>query len=107
MTSPKLRALQTAELIAPAIGARYESDHRLAGPLDIALLERIAADAGGSSVMLVGHDPDFSDLCAELIGASSLPLKKGALARLDGPRPLRAGGATLRWLVPPDLLTSD
>ncbi len=107
VTSPKLRALQTAEIVAPHIGARYESDHRLAGPLDIALLQRVVLDTGSSKVMLVGHDPDFSDLCADLIGASSLPLKKGALARLDTPLPLRPNGAILRWLVPPDLLTSD
>jgi len=106
-TSPKIRALQTAELVAQQIGARCESDHRLAGSLDIALLQRIAQDAGGAKVMLVGHDPDFSELCAELTGAPSLPLKKGALARLDGPLPLRPRGAILRWLVPPDLLTSD
>lgn len=107
VTSPKLRALQTAELVAPQIGARYESDHRLAGPIDIPLLQKIVTDVGGGKVMLVGHDPDFSELCAELIGASHLPLKKGALARLDAPLPLRADGAILRWLVPPDLLTSD
>ena len=104
VTSPKLRALQTAELVAPQIGARYESDHRLAVPLDLDLLNNVVRDAGGRKVMLVGHDPDFSDLCGELIGALGLPLKKGALARLDGPLPLRARGATLRWLVSPDLI---
>ena len=31
-------------------------------------------------------------------------MKKGALARIDVARPLEAGGGTLRWLVPPDLL---
>ena len=31
-------------------------------------------------------------------------MPKGALARVDIERPLRAGGGTLHWLVPPDLL---
>ena len=54
--------------------------------------------------MLVGHDPDFSELLAELIGIGELPLRKGALARLAAPWPLAAGSATLRWLVPPELV---
>ena len=33
-----------------------------------------------------------------------IPMPKGALARVDIERPLRAGGGTLHWLVPPDLL---
>ena len=33
--------------------------------------------------VLVGHDPDFSALVALLCGGSSVPLKKGALARID------------------------
>ena len=31
---------------------------------------------------------------------------KGALVRIDAPRPLTPGGGTLRWLVPPDALTA-
>ena len=55
--------------------------------------------------MLSGHDPDFSELVALLAGAGEIPMKKGALARIDIERPLEAGTGTLRWLVPPDLLT--
>jgi phosphohistidine phosphatase SixA len=53
---------------------------------------------------VVGHDPDFSDLVAELTGFPSLSMKKGAFVRVDVDRPLRAGAGTLAWLVPPDLL---
>ena len=55
--------------------------------------------------MLVGHDPDFSELLSELCGATGLVMKKGALATLEIELPLRPGGATLRWLLPPELLT--
>ena len=80
-------------------------DDRLAGSLDLGTLEALLADAGDPArPVVVGHDPDFSDLLAELCGASSLPMRKGALARIDIERPLRAGTGTLRWLVPPDLL---
>ena len=57
--------------------------------------------------MIVGHDPDFTELVSELIGAPSLPMRKGALARLDAARPLRPGGAILRWLIPPDALPGE
>ena len=107
LTSPKARAVQTAELVAGAIGARFETDHRLGGPLDLDLLTALVTEARGTRVMIVGHDPDFSDLCASLTGAQYLPLKKGALARIDAPLPLREATGVLRWLVPPDLLATD
>ena len=107
LTSPKVRAVQTAELVAGPIGVPFETDHRLGGPLEIDLLSAVVEDANGNRVMLVGHDPDFSDLCSSLSGAHYLPLKKGALARIDSPMPLREAGGVLRWLVPPDLLSSD
>jgi phosphohistidine phosphatase len=104
VTSPKVRARQTAEPVATALGVHYITDPRLASGLDEGLVEQIVADAGGDRVMLVGHDPDFSDVAASLVGAEYLALKKGALAKLDATRPLKPSGALLRWLLPPDLI---
>jgi phosphohistidine phosphatase len=106
VTSPKVRARETAEPVAAALGVPYITDPRLAGPLDAQVLEAIVADAGGERVMLVGHDPDFSDVAGSLTGAQDLALKKGALAKFEATRPLKPAGAVLRWLVPPDLLTN-
>ncbi len=107
VTSPKLRARQTADLVAAPLKARVETDHRLGGPLDVDLLAQIVADAGNGRVLLVGHDPDFSELAAELSGAQHLPLKKGMLARIDVTPPMREGSGLLRWLVPPDLVEAE
>jgi len=107
VSSPKVRAMQTAELVAAAIGARTETDHRLAAPLDIGLLANVVTDAGGTKIVLVGHDPDFSDLTAELVGAEYMPLKKGTLVRLDARPPLQPASALLRWMIPPDLIPED
>ena len=107
VTSPKVRARQTAEPVAAALGVKYITDARLASHVDETVMEAILNDAGGERVMLVGHDPDFSDVAASLCGAADLPLKKGALARLEAARPLKPSGASLRWLVPPDLLAGD
>jgi phosphohistidine phosphatase SixA len=57
-------------------------------------------------VVLVGHDPDFSDLLSVLSGCR-LEMAKGALARLDLDRPLRPDVGELRWLLPPDVFKAD
>lgn len=105
VTSPLLRARETAEIVADALRRPIRIDERLAGPLDPETVEAILSDAGDPlRPVLVGHDPAFSGLAGELVGTSGLELKKGTLARIDVERPLQAGEGVLRWLVPPDLL---
>jgi phosphohistidine phosphatase len=78
LTSPKVRARQTAELACEALGTPIEEDNRLAGgdfdPLEVA--------AGRGEVMLVGHEPDFSSAVA-LVTGSRVKFKKGGVAALD------------------------
>jgi phosphohistidine phosphatase SixA len=108
ITSPKLRAAQTAEIVARHLGLEIAFDDRLAGALEVETLETLLRDAGDPArPVVVGHDPDFSELVAELCGAPRLAMRKGALARIEILRPLRAGEGTLRWLVPPDLLKQE
>ncbi len=105
LTSPLARARETAEIVAGIVGAPVRLEPRLVGGLDLGVVEEILRDAGDPPrPVLVGHDPDFSELLVTLVGADTLRMRKGALARLDGVRPLQPGGAELRWLVPPDLL---
>ena len=105
VTSPRLRAVETAELLAGRLGVRSRIDVRLADPLSLSVIERILVDAGDpAQPLLVGHDPDFSELVALLTGALDLPMRKGALARIDAERPLQPGCGTLRWLLPPELV---
>ena len=105
ITSPKLRASQTADIVATHLGTRVEIDDRLASSFSVDMLEDVLRDAGDADrAVVVGHDPDFSALVAGLCGAPDIPMRKGALARIDIGRPLRPGTGTLRWLVPPDLL---
>ena len=108
ITSPKVRAARTAEVVAGHLGINVTVDDRLATGFDLETLERILVDAGGPArPVIVGHDPDFSELLALLSGASDLPMRKGAFALVDAERPLAAGAGTLRWLVPPDLLKPE
>lgn len=106
ISSPKLRATQTAERLAGSVGAEVRTDDRLGGTLDLVAVEAILFDAGEPvRPVLVGHDPDFSELVSTLVGGEVV-MRKGAIARVDAARPLRAAAGTLRWLVPPELLGS-
>jgi phosphohistidine phosphatase len=108
VSSPKLRARQTAELVGSAIGAAVRLDERLGRGVDPATVDAIVADAGTPArIVLSGHDPDFSELLAWLSGSDGLSMKKGSFARIDVSGPVADGRATLRWLVPPDLLDPD
>jgi phosphohistidine phosphatase len=78
LTSPKVRALQTAELACKPLGVKVEEDERLRGgdfdPLDLA--------AGRGEVLLVGHEPDFSGAVALATG-SRVKFRKGGIAAFD------------------------
>jgi phosphohistidine phosphatase len=104
LTSPLVRALATAEIVAGRLGLEIAVDARLGGPLDLATVERILMDAGDPRrPLLVGHDPDFSELVSELVGAP-IHMRKATLARVDVERPFEPGAGELCWLLPPDLL---
>jgi phosphohistidine phosphatase len=108
ISSPKVRAKQTAELVADHLKANIDLDDRLGEALSLEAVEAILRDAGDPQrPVLVGHDPDFSDLLIELVGASGVEMRKGALARIEVDRPLQAGAGTLRWLIPPDALRPE
>jgi phosphohistidine phosphatase len=105
LTSPKVRAEQTARPIAERLKVELTIEPRLGQPLDLATLEAILHDAGDPErVVVAGHDPDFSELVVELTSMPDFEMKKGAFLRIDVERPLRAGTGRLVWLVPPILL---
>ena len=84
ITSPKVRALETAEIVAEALKVEVVVDRRLAGPLDPDLVTDILLAAGPAErPCIVGHDPEFSELLGELVGTDTIPMRKGALARVD------------------------
>jgi phosphohistidine phosphatase len=75
LSSPKLRALQTAQLACAPLGVEVTVDRRLAGePFDVDELT-----AGLANVLLVGHDPSFTLTLHDLTGAQAR-MKKGGLA---------------------------
>ena len=78
LTSPKVRAYDTARLACDSLGVEPRHEPRLAGgPFDA---EQLAAGLG--DVLLVGHDPDFSMAIHAMTGAQ-VRLKKGGVAGID------------------------
>jgi len=79
LTSPKVRAADTARLACEALDLEPEIAEELrGGPFDSTALA-----AGRGDVLLVGHEPDFSNEVARLSGAK-VKLRKGGLAVVDG-----------------------
>ena len=105
VTSPLVRARQTAEIVAEALGMTVKTDERLGSSFGKRELWALLDETGAREVMFVGHDPDFSLLLTYLIDAAGMNMRKGTLATVDLQTKLGDGEGELRWLVPPDLLT--
>jgi phosphohistidine phosphatase len=85
LTSPRVRALETARLACEMWedGPSPEVYEPLsAGFEGRQALDLLAAWDADAHLMIVGHEPDFSRLIAELTGAS-VKLKKGGVAMVD------------------------
>ncbi len=78
LSSPKLRARQTAELACEPLGVSVTIEPALGGePFDVHELV-----AGLGDVLLVGHDPSFSLTLHDLTGAQAR-MRKGGLAGVE------------------------
>jgi phosphohistidine phosphatase len=106
LTSPRVRAADTAKIVGRRVGRDSTVDDRLDAGFDAKGLAALVAEVApaASTVAIVGHDPDFSTLASWLVDAP-LSMSKGALARIELPeRTVGPGKGTLRWLLPPDAI---
>jgi phosphohistidine phosphatase len=105
-TSPLVRAVQTADIVAESYDARRVTTEVLRPDASFDAFARWARehrDADGA-VAIVGHEPHLSELVSWLLAGSKdsfLDLKKGAacLLDIDGAPGPRTG--TLRWALTP------
>jgi phosphohistidine phosphatase len=79
LTSPKVRALDTARLACEPLGLSPEVTEALAG----GDFDPEALAAGRGTVLLVGHEPDLSR-AVQLATGAHVQFKKGGLAAIDG-----------------------
>ena len=87
-TSPKVRARATAELACAELGVEPLVHAPLRSGFDLdGALELVYAAEEDQRLLVVGHDPDFTQVVRDLTGAR-IELKKGGVAgvRLDGTR---------------------
>jgi phosphohistidine phosphatase len=106
VTSPLLRAKQTAEVLADAIDAEETvvEDERLDGGFDAERFADILRDhAGAKAIMLVGHEPSMSTVIGKLLGGARIDFKKGSIACVDcGDAPAPRG--ILMWMAAPKII---
>lgn len=79
LASPKVRARETARIAAEVLGIPVEETEALRG----GRFDSLDLTAGRGDVLLVGHEPDFSEEVGRLTGAN-VALKKGGMAAVDG-----------------------
>jgi phosphohistidine phosphatase len=108
LSSPYLRAKQTAQIIAKAFGERRQvelTDALIPGGSIRKLFNLIhQVDPAPSNILLVGHEPSLSDLISLLVsGGHGVPvvMKKGGLCKLSCDKLSAGRCATLQWLLTP------
>jgi phosphohistidine phosphatase len=101
-TSPKVRARDTARLACEALGVEPEEVAAIAKGFDAdAALELLLAhdDDPDARILVVGHDPDFTQIVRDLAGAR-VDFKKGGIAAV---RVQRRSGELIALLRPREL----
>jgi len=110
LTSPYRRALETAQILAAALGGVdvRELDELAAGANPTTVLAALKPHRTLESIALVGHQPDLGHIASQVMTGSPdacpIGFKKGAVAcfEIESPRiPLRG---ELVWLMTPKQL---
>jgi phosphohistidine phosphatase len=108
VTSPLLRAKQTAAIVAKALHLerRLIEDTRLGGGFGPGRLGEILRDhRDARALLLVGHEPGMSDTVGHLVRAAGIAFKKGTIACVELPEPSSSSGELL-WLLPAKILAA-
>jgi phosphohistidine phosphatase len=104
LSSPLVRARQTAEAVAYELGmpklVQIEAFLR-AGMTPESAISGLSKYSGKASAMLVGHEPDFSHLAGALFGGhpGSVHFRKATLLSLSLEN-LKPGAGTIEFLIP-------
>jgi len=101
-TSPLLRSVQTAEILAERL--KHKGEVVVAGELspgfDLRALRALLAGAGNPmEAAFVGHEPDLGGIAAALMSVpGGFPLRKGAVVALEADRGVPKGTAKFLWM---------
>ena len=107
-TSPLVRAVQTADLLAAGLRDRPPVtvlDALSPGREVETIQARLEGAVKRRRVALVGHEPGLGELAAAFIGSGRpLTFKKGGVCRISVNRLAPGGFGTLSWFVTPKML---
>ena len=110
LSSPLVRARQTAELLAGGLDPRpslVNIDSLAPDGSYAAIAADLEKHGRKGRLALVGHEPAIGELAARLIGSRhALEFKKGAVCRIDLDELPPAGPGDLRWMLTPKILRS-
>ena len=108
LTSPLVRARQTAELVAAAFDPRphlVTAESLAPGGSYQAVIADLEKHTKKISIALVGHEPGIGELAARLAGSRHpFEFKKGAVCRIDLDALPPTGPGTLRWFLTPKVM---
>jgi phosphohistidine phosphatase len=108
LTSPLLRAQQTAEILGLALGSKApvaQLEALAPGGAASAVATALADYSRRSSIALVGHEPNMGELAARLLGTRvAIPFKKGAVCRIDFEALPPEKPGQLVWFATPKML---
>jgi phosphohistidine phosphatase len=107
LTSPLVRAKQTADVLAPILGKPPVASIRSLAPGGkyAAIIDDLSRFARKENIALVGHEPDLGELAARLLGMRGpIEFKKGAMCAIELKALPPTGPGSLRWFVPPKML---
>jgi phosphohistidine phosphatase len=106
-TSPLVRTLQTAEIVASQFDCDPVTQEALAPGHDPDEVVKWLKEQRGETVAVVGHEPDLSTLACYLLAgkrSSFVTLKKSGCCLVELEDPGRPGSARLEWLLVPRML---
>ncbi len=109
LTSPRVRAVQTAQILGKIL-KRTPQELDVLGDSSVPRILLALGERAESSIMIVGHEPTFSHLAAYLCThggfANFIELKKAGCICLDVAMdsPGILGAAQLIWLATPKML---
>lgn len=108
LTSPLVRARQTAELLLAGVKSKPAlevTDALSPGEPPVKVAAALAAHAGRCSIALVGHEPDLGALAAWLVGAHEpFVMKKGGVCKIEVTALPPAHHGQVIWLATPKML---
>ena len=108
LTSPLVRATQTADILDKMLGGRVPiaEEWRLGHSFDVNDLRALLAiKPRVRSLAIIGHNPSMCEVLAQITGGSDLDLRKGAVALVEITDAKMPEGR-LMWLAPPTLFSA-